>query len=95
VIPSDFGWNDVGSWTALDSIFKKGPHGNIEQGKHVSIDTTNTLVYSPRKLIATIGIKDLIIVETEDALLVCHKERAQDVKKLVDKLKSDGLEEYL
>lgn len=95
VIPSDFGWNDVGSWTALDSIFKKGPHGNIEQAKHVSIDTTNTTVYSPRKLIATIGIKDLIIVETEDALLVCHKERAQDVKKLVDKLKSDGLEEYL
>jgi len=95
VIPSDFGWNDLGSWTALDSIFKKGPHGNIEQAKHVSIDTTNTIVYSPRKLIATIGIKDLIIVETEDALLVCHKERAQDVKKLVDKLKSDGLVEYL
>lgn len=95
VIPSDFGWNDLGSWTALDSIFEKGPHGNISQAKHVSIDTINTLVYSPRKLIATIGIKDLIIVETEDALLVCHKERAQDVKKLVDKLKSDGLVEYL
>lgn len=95
VIPSDFGWNDVGSWTALDSILKKSPYGNIAQAKHVSIDTTNTLVYSPRKLIATIGIRDLIIVETEDALLVCHKERAQDVKKLVDKLKSDGLEEYL
>lgn len=95
VIPSDFGWNDLGSWTALDSIFKKGPQGNVEQGKHVSIDTTNTLVYSPRKLIATIGIKDLIIVETEDALLVCHKDRAQDVKQLVDKLKSDGLMEYL
>lgn len=95
VIPSDFEWNDVGSWTALDNIFKKGPHGNIEQAKHVSIDTTNTLVYSPKKLIATIGIKDLIIVETEDALLVCHKKRAQDVKKLVDKMKSDGLVEYL
>lgn len=95
VIPSDFGWNDLGSWAALDSIFMKGPHGNIEQAKHVSIDTTNTLVYSSRKLVATIGIKDLIIVETEDALLVCHKERAQDVKKLVDKLKSDGLVEYL
>lgn len=95
VIPSDFGWNDLGTWTALDNIFKKGPYGNIAQAKHVSIDTTNTLVYSPKKLIATIGIKDLIIVETEDALLVCHKERAQDVKKLVDKLKSDGLVEYL
>jgi mannose-1-phosphate guanylyltransferase len=95
VIPSDFGWNDVGSWTALDSILKKSPYGNIAEARHVSIDTTNTIVYSPRKLIATIGIKDLIIVETEDALLVCHKERAQDVKKLVDKLKLDGLEEYL
>ncbi len=95
VMPVDFGWSDVGSWAALDGIIEKREKGNIIKAKHISIDTEGCIIYSPRKLIATIGVRDLILVETEDALLLCNKERAQDVKKLVERLKEEGLEEYL
>lgn len=95
VIRADIGWDDVGSWTALDRIIKKGEDGNIINGPHISIDTKNTIAYSTGKLIATIGIHDLIIVETEDAILVCHKDKAQDIKTLVDRLEEKGLDKYL
>ncbi|MBI5380142.1 MAG: mannose-1-phosphate guanylyltransferase [Nitrospirae bacterium] len=95
VIPADFGWNDVGSWGALDQILRKRRDGNVSQGLHIAIDTTDTLIYSPRKLIATVGVSGLIIVETEDALLVCRKDRAQDVRQVVERLKQEGLKEYL
>lgn len=95
VIPADFGWNDVGSWGALDQILRKRSDGNVAQGLHIAIETTDTLIYSPRKLIATVGVSGLIIVETEDALLVCRKDRAQDVRQVVERLKQEGLHKYL
>ncbi|MGA1844749.1 MAG: mannose-1-phosphate guanylyltransferase [bacterium] len=95
VIRADIGWNDVGSWTALEQILEKGENGNIIVGHHLGIDSQNIIAYSHKKLLATIGIKDLIIVDTDDALLVCHKDRAQDIKNLVSLLEQKGMEEYL
>lgn len=94
-LPVSFRWDDVGSWTALDRILARGESGNVAHGTHVSIDTKDTLVYSPRKLVATVGVRDLIVVETEDALLVCHKSRAQDVRQVVEQLKARRMTEYL
>jgi mannose-1-phosphate guanylyltransferase len=96
VIPVSLGWNDIGSWTALSSIKEKDEAGNVNQAAHYSIDTKNSIIYSDTdKIIATIGLSDFIIVETKDALLVCEKKRAQDVKKIRKILEDRGLEAYL
>jgi mannose-1-phosphate guanylyltransferase len=96
VVPSDVGWSDMGGWAALDGLIeKKGENDNISWSKHISIDTKECIIYSPKKLVATIGLEKIIIVETDDALLVSTKDRAQDVKLIVEKLKESGLEEYL
>jgi mannose-1-phosphate guanylyltransferase len=97
VIPVDIGWNDVGSWGALFEVLKLDRNGNHFKGKspvNVIIDTKNTLVYSD-KLTVTIGIEDLVIVETPDALLLCHKDRTQDVKEVVNKLLTNKNYKYL
>lgn len=88
VIPVDIGWNDIGSWSALYEVLKLDKFGNHFRGRSaekVSLDTRNTLVYSD-KLTVTIGIQDVIVVETPDALLICHKDRAEDVKEVVNHL---------
>lgn len=95
VISGDFGWNDVGSWENMDVIYDEDENGNILVGKQVNIDTRNTISYSKKRLITTVGVENLIIVETEDAILVCDKNRAQDVKLIVDELKATGQKEYL
>ncbi|MDO8444736.1 MAG: mannose-1-phosphate guanylyltransferase [Deltaproteobacteria bacterium] len=95
VVPSTFGWNDVGSWTAIDDLLPRNEHGVVAHAEHISIDTKDCIVYSPKKLVATIGVSDLIVVETEDALLICHKSRAQDVKKVVEILEKEGKGKYL
>lgn len=97
VIPADFGWNDVGSWTALGEINNKDKKDNIinVNFEHVGIDTKDTIIYSEDKLVTSIGVDNLIIVNTEDAVLVCNKDNAQDVKKLRKLLKDKGLEKYL
>lgn len=95
VIPSTFGWNDVGSWTAIDDLLPRDEHGTVAHAEHISIDTKDCIVYSPRKLVATIGVSNLIVVETEDALLICDKSRAQDVKKVVEILEKERQEKYL
>ncbi len=95
VIPSTFGWNDVGSWTAIDDLLPRDGHGVVAHAEHISIDTKDCIIYSPKKLVATIGVSDLIVVETEDALLICHKSRAQDVKKVVEILEKEGKGKYL
>ena len=97
VIPVDIGWNDVGSWGALFEVLKLDRNGNHFKGKspvNVVIDTKNTLVYSD-KLTVTIGIEDIVIVETSDALLLCHKDRTQDVKEVVNKLLTNKNYKYL
>ena len=95
VISGDFGWNDVGSWENMDVIYDEDENGNILVGNQVNIDTKNTISYSKKRLITTVGVENLIIVETEDAILVCDKSRAQDVKLIVDQLKAEGKKEYL
>lgn len=88
VIPADFGWNDVGSWSSMYDVLKLDKAGNGVKGaiaERVLLDTKNTLVYSD-KLVVTIGVEDIIVIETPDSLLICHKERTQDVKEVVNHL---------
>lgn len=95
VIPADIGWSDVGSWTALDEISIKDIHGNVITGNVVDVDSRNSILYASNRLVATLGLQDMIVVDTEDATLVCRKERAQDVKKIVAELKKRGAEEHV
>ncbi|MCH5275133.1 MAG: mannose-1-phosphate guanylyltransferase [Lachnospiraceae bacterium] len=90
-----FGWNDVGSLDALALLHDTDAWGNVGVGSHIFMDTEGTICYSKDKLIAASGVKDLIIVEAEDAILVCRKEKAQEVKNLVEFLKANGKEQYL
>lgn len=95
VIPGDFGWSDIGSWDMLGAIFPPDDEGNIIKADFVGIDTKNCIIYGNGKLIATIGLDNIIIVNTEDALLICPKERAQDVKKIVESIERQGRMELL
>ena len=95
VLSGDFGWNDVGSWDMMKVIYDEDAEGNILVGDHVNIDTTNTISFSSGKMIATIGVDNLVVVETEDAILVCDKNRVQDVKKVVDTLNEQGRTDLL
>lgn len=90
VICAEFGWNDVGSWDMLGALREEDENGNVLFGKNLAIDTKNCVSYSTNRLIATVGVENLIVVETEDAILVCNKDCAQDVKKIVDQLRDDG-----
>lgn len=93
VIPIDVGWNDIGSWSALWDIGKQDPNGNVTHGDVLLEDTQNSFIYADNRLIATIGLEDTIIVETTDAVLVAPKDRVQEVKKIVARLKSNGRQE--
>jgi mannose-1-phosphate guanylyltransferase len=95
VIPADLGWSDMGSWRALMEVCERTENGNVVAGRHISIDSRCSVIHSPRKLIATIGIRNLVIVDTEDALLICSADRAQDVREVVDQLDKRGLTKYL
>ncbi len=86
VIPADMGWNDMGTWPEVAEVWEKDSHNNSCFGQHVGIDSAGCVIYSPKKIVATVGIRDLIVVETPDAILLCAKDRADDVKKLVQKL---------
>jgi mannose-1-phosphate guanylyltransferase len=95
VIKSDFEWNDVGSWEEVYQLSEKDSAGNALTGGHLLADTTNSLVYSPDKPVALVGVHDLIVVNTEDALLICRRDQAQDVKKIVDELQRQKRTELL
>ena len=90
VVPLDAGWSDVGSWSSLWDISGKDQQGNATQGDVILHDTRNTYVRSEKKLIATVGVDNLVITESDDAILVSRKDRVQDVKKVVDSLKAEG-----
>jgi mannose-1-phosphate guanylyltransferase len=92
---ADFGWSDVGAWSSLTDIWPQDEEGNAQRGKSISLDSQNCLVFNPNKITALIGVKDLIIVDTEDALLITHKSQDQKVKDIVEKLKKSGEVEYL
>ncbi len=95
VIPGDFGWNDVGSWDALGAVFPADENGNIIKADHINIDTKECIIYGDKKLIATIGLNNIVVVDTEDAIMICDKNKTQDVKQIVDKLKLSGRKELL
>jgi len=97
VIPVDIGWLDVGSWASLPELLPADEAGNVAVGQHVEIDTRNTLVFAgnEKRLIATIGLEGLVVVDTEDALLICAKEREQDVRAMVKRLEEMGRGEWL
>ncbi|MDD5434660.1 MAG: mannose-1-phosphate guanylyltransferase/mannose-6-phosphate isomerase [Nitrospira sp.] len=95
VIPADFGWNDVGSWTALDEISQRDDSGNVIAGNVIDVDSMDSIIYATDRLVATLGLKDMVVVDTADATLVCRKDKAQDVKRIVERLKKRGSEEYL
>ena len=93
VVPMDAGWSDVGSWSALWDVKDKDAQGNVVQGDALLEATANTYVSSQNRLVATVGVDDLIIVDTQDAVLVAHKDKVQDVKSIVNRIKADGRSE--
>jgi mannose-1-phosphate guanylyltransferase/mannose-6-phosphate isomerase len=95
VVPADIGWSDVGSWRALDDIAEKDPSGNIITGNIVDIKSKDSIFYAGKRLVATVGLKNTVVVDTPDATLVCNKDNTQDVKKVVDELKKKGADELV
>ncbi len=90
LVPLDAGWSDVGAWSSLADISEKDEQGNAVLGDVLLHDTRNTYVRSEKQLIATVGVDDLVVVESDDAILVAHKERVQEVKTVVEQLKAEG-----
>jgi mannose-1-phosphate guanylyltransferase len=95
LVPGTFDWIDVGSWSELADLLRQDEAGNVVEGLPVLLDTKNSFISVPDKLVAVIGVSDLVVVDTEDALLVCPKSRSQDVKKIVEMLGRLGLTRYL
>jgi mannose-1-phosphate guanylyltransferase/mannose-1-phosphate guanylyltransferase/mannose-6-phosphate isomerase len=93
VVPASMGWTDVGTWSALDEIGSADPSGNVCQGDVLCVATKNSYLRSEGPLLATVGLEDLVVIATDDAVLVARKDRDQDVKKIVDRLKADGRSE--
>ncbi len=89
VLPLSAGWSDVGAWDALWQVLPKDQFGNVSQGDVMLQDCENTLVLSEGRLLACVGVSDLVVVETADAVLVSHKDKTQDVKKIVDRLRTE------
>ncbi len=95
VIPGNFGWDDVGSWLSLERIKRSNQDGNVIDGNVISIRTKNSIIQGTDKLIAAIGLKDIIVVDTEDAILICNKDNTQEVKEVINNLKICNRVEYL
>ncbi|MCW9023332.1 MAG: mannose-1-phosphate guanylyltransferase/mannose-6-phosphate isomerase [Gammaproteobacteria bacterium] len=95
VIPLDAGWSDVGVWSTLWDVGEKDEAGNVVKGDVYTINTSNSLIYSDNRHIASIGLEGIIVVETADAVLVAHKDHAQDVKQVVNRLKAECRPEHL
>jgi len=95
VIPSDFGWSDLGSWTGLDDILGRDERGNILQGNPIDIGSEGSIVIGSDRVIATIGLKNMVVVDTPDATLIASKKKVQEVRKVVETLKKNQREEHL
>ncbi|EAN7677836.1 mannose-1-phosphate guanylyltransferase/mannose-6-phosphate isomerase [Salmonella enterica subsp. enterica serovar Alachua] len=94
VLPIDVGWSDVGSWSSLWDISQKDVHGNVCQGDVINHDSEDSFIYSESSLVATVGVSNLVIVQTKDAVLVADRDKVQNVKNIVDSLKQGGRAEY-
>ena len=100
LIPGDFGWNDVGDWKVVYDLSKKDLAGNVIVGdkeniKTLAINSQNNFIHADGRLIALVGVSDMIVVDTDEILMICPKDRSQDVKKLVERLKEESKKEYL
>jgi mannose-1-phosphate guanylyltransferase len=87
VFAPNLGWSDLGSWDSLSEVFPSDTGGNVFCGDHIGLNCANTVVWGHKRVIATIGVKDLIVVDTDDAVLVCHKNQAQKIREVVSLLK--------
>ncbi len=94
VVPMDAGWSDVGSWSALWDVADKDDCQNVTKGDVIAVDTSNSYLHSESKLIASVGIANLVVVETKDAILVADKDKVQNVKTVVNQLKRSGRTEH-
>ncbi len=94
VVPLDAGWSDVGAWSSLWEVSQQDLQGNAIHGDVIMHNTQNSLVHATGRLVATVGLEDMVVVETKDAVLVANKSAVQDVKKIVDQLKQEGRGEY-
>ncbi len=95
MVPLDAGWSDIGSWSALWDVSDKDEQGNVHKGDVLSHDSQNNYVHADYRLVTTVGVEDLIIVETKDTVMVAHKDKAQEVKRIVEQLKREERCEHL
>jgi len=96
VVPGNFGWMDIGHWRSVKEILSETAEENVIRGEYLGVETRGCLIYNlSNKLVATAGIENMIIVHTKDALLICQKDKAQDVKKIVEELKKQKKHKYL
>jgi mannose-1-phosphate guanylyltransferase/mannose-6-phosphate isomerase len=94
VVPFSAGWSDVGAWSSLWEVSPRDTDGNVARGDVIAEDTRNSLLLAHGRCLAAVGVSDLIVVETADAVLVAHREKAQDVRAIVDRLKACGRDEH-
>jgi len=95
MIPVRFQWSDVGNWSSLEEVAPRDKSGNVVTGRVVDLGSRNSVMYADRRVVATIGLEDMVVVDTPDATLVCPKNKSQDVKKVVEILKQQGAPEHL
>ena len=94
-LPGDFGWDDVGSWLAVGRIKNSSEDGNVISGNVIAVNSENNIIEGSSKLIALVGIKDLVVVDTEDATLICDKNSTGDIKKILEVLKNNNRDQYI
>ena len=95
VLPGTFGWDDVGSWLAVGRIKKSNEFGNVVSGNVITVNSKNSIIEGSDKLIATVGVNNMIVVDTEDALLICDKDHAGEIKKVLENLRICNRNEYI
>ena len=95
VIPVDFFWSDIGTWSSLDSVAPRDKRGNVATGNVVDLDSEHSVLFAGKRLVGTIGLSNMVVVDTPDATLVCPKSRSQDIKTLVEVLRKRAAPEYL
>jgi mannose-1-phosphate guanylyltransferase len=88
VLPAAIGWSDIGSWAAVYELLAAKPGDNVSAGRFLALDAVGNFLWSPHKLVAAVGIRDLVVVDTPDALLICPRDRAQDVGRIVKRLET-------
>ncbi len=94
-LPGTFGWDDVGSWLAVERIQKTNEFGNVVDGNVITVDTKNSTIQGGEKLIAAVGLSDIVVVDTEDAILICQKQSANGIKKVLENLRICNRKEYI